>query len=78
MDLSHGSSFYPPASPICSDRRHLRADAVVIAAGRPGKAGHSRLELLRGNAALIGELAPRFVRYRGIVVLVTNPLISSN
>lgn len=75
MDLSHGSSFYPPAkvrSVAIEDM--LRADAVVIAAGRAGTAGQSRLELLRDNTALIRELAPRFGRYRGIVVLVTNPV----
>jgi L-lactate dehydrogenase len=75
MDLSHGSSFYPPAKVHCvAIEEMLRADAVVIAAGRSGKAGQSRLELLRDNALLIRELAPRFAAYPGIVVMVTNPV----
>ena len=75
MDLSHGSSFYPAAQVhAVAVEDMLRADAVVIAAGRSGKAGQSRLELLRENASLIRELAPRFAAYRGIVVMVTNPV----
>jgi L-lactate dehydrogenase len=75
MDLSHGSSFYPPAKVRRASIEELqRADVVVIAAGRAGKAGQSRLELLRDNATLIGELAPRFAAYRGMVVVVTNPV----
>jgi L-lactate dehydrogenase len=75
MDLSHGSSFYPPARiHAAAIEEMMRADAVVIAAGRSGKAGQSRLDLLRENAALVRELAPRFAAYRGIIVLVTNPV----
>jgi L-lactate dehydrogenase len=75
MDLSHGSSFYPPAvvrAVALEDM--LRTDAVVIAAGRGGKAGQSRLDLLHDNARLVRELAGRFSSYAGIVVLVTNPV----
>lgn len=75
MDLSHGSSFYPPARVRAAGvEEMLDSDAVVIAAGRSGKAGQPRLELLRDNASLIGELARRFSSYRGLVVLVTNPV----
>lgn len=75
MDLSHGASFYPAAKVrAVAIEETLGADAVVIAAGRAGKAGQSRLDLLRDNALLIGELAPRFAAYPGIVVVVTNPV----
>jgi L-lactate dehydrogenase len=75
MDLSHGSSFYPPAGVRSADPDELlAADAVVLAAGRNSGPGQSRLDLLRDNAALVRELAPRFSGYRGIVVLVTNPV----
>jgi L-lactate dehydrogenase len=50
------------------------ADAVVIAAGRGGKAGESRLELLRDNARVVRELAGRLAGLRGILVVVTNPV----
>jgi L-lactate dehydrogenase len=75
MDLAHGGSFYPAA--------HVRAAplddlldtrAVVIAAGRASTGSQSRLELLRDNARLIANFARAFCAYRGVVVLVTNPV----
>jgi len=75
MDLSHGSSFYPPARVRAARLDEmLDTDAVVIAAGRASKAGQSRLDVLRDNASLTKDLASRFGAYRGIVVLVTNPV----
>ena len=75
MDLSHGSSFYPSAQVrAASLDEMLETNAVVIAAGRGGGADETRLQLLRDNAALIGDLANHFRGYGGIVVLVTNPV----
>lgn len=75
MDLSHGSSFYPSARVrSASSEELLDTSAVVIAAGRGGGAEESRLELLRDNASIIGEIAAGFRDYAGIVVLVTNPV----
>lgn len=75
MDLSHGSSFYPSARVRSASREELLGtDAVVIAAGRGGGADESRLELLRDNASIVGEIAADFRDYSGIVVIVTNPV----
>jgi L-lactate dehydrogenase len=75
MDLSHGSSFYPPAHVRAVALEQLLAtDAVVISAGRASKGAQSRLELARDNAALMRELGARFSGYRGIVIVVTNPV----
>ncbi len=75
MDLSHGSSFYPPARVRDAEVEELfGTDAVVITAGHHGGPAQSRLDLLRGNIALVRGLATRFAAYRGIVVLVTNPV----
>jgi len=53
----------------------LRAtSALVIAAGRGGKPGESRLDLLRDNARVMRELGARLRDYRGLVVVVTNPV----
>jgi L-lactate dehydrogenase len=75
MDLSHGSSFYPSARvrSVALDEM-LETDTVVIAAGRGGTAEESRLELLRENATILGDLGRRFAAYRGTVVIVTNPV----
>lgn len=75
MDLSHGSSFYPTADvshATLDEMRHTRA--VVVAAGRGGAADETRLQLLRDNARIVGDLAEHFRGYEGIVVLVTNPV----
>ena len=75
MDLAHGAAFYPAATIRTAGLAELAsADAVVIAAGRNSTASQSRLDLLRENALLIQELAQAFRGYRGIVVMVTNPV----
>jgi L-lactate dehydrogenase len=76
MDLRHGSSFYPGSARIAAaDVEEMRdADAVVIAAGRGGRAGETRLDLLRDNARVVSELASRLAGLRGLLILVTNPV----
>lgn len=75
MDLSHGASFYPPATVrTASVEEMVDADAVVIAAGRGGKPGESRLDLLHENAALIRDLGQRLTGCRGIIIVVSNPV----
>jgi L-lactate dehydrogenase len=75
MDLAHGALFYP-ASEVrtASIEEMVDADAVVIAAGRGGRAGESRLDLLRDNAAIIRDLGRRLAGCRGAIVVVTNPV----
>lgn len=75
MDLAHGASFYPAAQVRAADvEEMIDTDAVVIAAGRGGKPGESRLELLRDNAKTARDLGERLRGYRGLVVVVTNPV----
>ena len=75
MDLGHGAAFYPTTSvrAVSADEL-LVTDAVVIAAGRGGKPGETRLQLLRENAGILGEIGARLRTYRGLVVVVTNPV----
>ncbi len=67
MDLSHGSSFYQPAQVRSATPDEMRdATAIVIAAGRGGRPGESRLDLLKDNARVVRDLAaplPRLHRY---------------
>src|SRR5690606_27553 len=49
-------------------------DAVVIAAGRGGRPGESRLDLLRDNAAIARDLGAQLARLRGLAIVVTNPV----
>ena len=75
MDLAHGASFYPTARVRAVGLEEMvDTDAVVIAAGRGGKPGESRLELLRDNANTARELGRGLRGYRGLIVVVTNPV----
>jgi L-lactate dehydrogenase len=75
MDLAHGAAFYPVAAvrPVSLDEM-LETDAVVIAAGRGGRAGETRLDLARDNARVVREIAGRFRDYAGVIIVVTNPV----
>ncbi|MEX1365724.1 MAG: L-lactate dehydrogenase, partial [Nannocystaceae bacterium] len=75
MDLRHGASFYPAARVGTASVEQMRdADAVVIAAGRGGTPGESRLELLRDTAAIARSLGRALAGARGLVVVVSNPV----
>lgn len=75
MDLAHGASFYPSAAvrPVSAGEIG-DSDAVVIAAGRGGRPGESRLELLRDNAAAVRAIGSRLRGYAGTILVVTNPV----
>src|SRR5919109_2003440 len=68
MDLAHGASFYPPAAVrTAAIDDMVDADVIVIAAGRGGRPGESRLDLLRENAAMVADIGRRLTRARGSV-----------
>jgi L-lactate dehydrogenase len=75
MDLRHGAPFYPTADVRSAslDEMHT-CDAIVITAGRGGKPGQSRLDLLRDNAAIARDVGARLAGTRGVIVVVTNPV----
>jgi len=75
MDLAHGASFYPPAAVRTAAVEEMAgADAVVVSAGRGGRPGESRLDLLRENAAVVLDIGRRLAGCRGVVIVVTNPV----
>ncbi len=75
MDLAHGAAFYPHAAVHPATFDELRdADVIVIAAGRGGKPGETRLQLLHDNAAIAREIGSRLRGFGGLVVNVTNPV----
>lgn len=75
MDLAHGAAFYSTAAVrAVAPEEMLRTDALVLAAGRGGKPGESRLDLLRENAATLSRLGETLRGYEGLVVVVTNPV----
>lgn len=75
MDLRHGASFYPAARIGTASVEDMRdADAVVIAAGRGGTPGESRLDLLRDTARIARSLGRALAGARGLVIVVSNPV----
>jgi L-lactate dehydrogenase len=75
MDLSHGAAFYPTATVRAVAPDELSGtSALVIAAGRGGKPGESRLDLLRENVAILRGIGEGLRGYRGLIVVVTNPV----
>lgn len=75
MDLAHGAAFYPPASVRSAGLDALlETDAIVVSAGRGGRANESRLDLMRDNAAIVRSIGEQLRGYRGVVVVLTNPV----
>jgi L-lactate dehydrogenase len=77
LDLAHGASYL--------DNIELRtegfegvadADVIVITAGRGRRPGESRLDLAKGNVAILEEIIGGILpHYRGaVVVVVSNPV----
>lgn len=75
MDLNHGSSFYPTTDVRSASIEEMhRCEAVVITAGRGGRPGESRLDLLGDNIGIARGIAERLQGYRGILIVVANPV----
>ncbi len=75
MDLIHGESFYSTVSiKMASIDEMQSADVIVVAAGRAGNATESRLDLLKDNSKIIHEIGSRLRDYKGVIILVTNPV----
>lgn len=75
MDLAHGAAFYPPCAVQVASIDAMRAcQVVVVAAGRNGKPGESRLDLLRDNARVVADIGRTLAGFDGTIVLVSNPV----
>ena len=77
LDLGHGQSFFPTVV-IRSGNIDDCADAqiVVITAGAAQKPGETRLELIKKNAAITGNIAEDVAKSgcNGVMLIVSNPV----
>ena len=77
LDLSHGQSFFPTVI-IRNGTPDDYADAnvVVITAGSAQKPGETRLQLLKKNALITGEIAEEVAKKKcnGVMLVVSNPV----
>jgi L-lactate dehydrogenase len=75
MDLGHGVPYYPRAQVRAVTLEDaVRADVVVFAAGRNGRPGETRLQLLADNVRVASEIGRRLAGSAALVVVVSNPV----
>jgi len=75
MDLNQGASFFPTAViKSCEIEQMKHCKAIVITAGRGGKPGESRLDLLRENVLIARKISEKLKRYEGLLIIVSNPV----
>ena len=77
MDLAHAVPFAKPTRVWAGDYDDCAGAAVtVIAAGAAQKPGESRLDLVRRNADIFGQIVPRVAEANpsGIILVATNPV----
>ncbi|MFY0671984.1 MAG: L-lactate dehydrogenase [Bacteroidia bacterium] len=75
MDLNHGSSFYSSATVRAAEIEEMKeCNIVVITAGRGGKPGETRLELLNENVNIARSISNKLKGFKGILVIVANPV----
>jgi L-lactate dehydrogenase len=75
MDLMHGDAFYPRCKVrVASIAEMHEADVIVVAAGRGGSVGESRLDLLQENLQVMTAIGRQLTGFAGIVLVVSNPV----
>ncbi len=77
MDLAHAMPFTLPAEITVGDYSDCAGAAVtVITAGVNQKPGETRLDLLKRNADIFGQIVPEVARHNpeGILLIATNPV----
>lgn len=77
LDLLHGQPFFPTVNiRLGSPDDYADANIIVITAGAAQKPGETRLELLRKNAGIIGDIAENIAMQnsKGVMLIVSNPV----
>ncbi len=77
-DLEHGAPFYPHTTITATDKFEdlVGTDLVIFTAGAGQKPGQTRLDLTKGNCAIVEKIIPKIVREapQTLVLMVANPL----
>ncbi len=77
MDLNHTEPFAHPTRIWAGDYSDCAQAAVtVVTAGAAQKSGETRLDLLKRNAAIFGQIVPEVAKHcpEGILLIATNPV----
>lgn len=77
-DLEHGAPFYPHTKITATNKYEdlESTDLVIFTAGASQKPGQTRLDLTRGNCAILKSTIPQIVKHapRTLILMVANPL----
>lgn len=77
-DLEHGAPFYPHTSIVATNRFEdlVGTDLVIFTAGAGQQPGQTRLDLTKGNCAIVEKIIPKIVREapQALILMVANPL----
>ena len=77
MDLNHGVPLSNPVRIWAGDYSDCTgADVVVVAAGTAQREGETRLDLVKRNAEIFGQIIPRITAHtqNAVLVIATNPV----
>jgi L-lactate dehydrogenase len=77
MDLNHGVPLSNPVRIWAGDYPDCAgADVVVVAAGTAQREGETRLDLVKRNAQIFGQIIPRITEHtqNAVLVIATNPV----
>jgi L-lactate dehydrogenase len=77
MDLNHGVPLSNPVRIWAGDYADCAgADVVVVAAGTAQREGETRLDLVKRNAEIFGQIIPRITEHTqsAVLVIATNPV----
>ena len=77
LDLVHGQPFFPTVSIRAGvEKDYTDAQLVVITAGSSMKPGETRLQLLKKNAGIVGDIAESVAKKgcKGVMLIVSNPV----
>lgn len=77
MDLNHTVPFAHPTRIWAGDYEDCAGAVItVIAAGAGQKPGETRLDLVKNNRAIFGQIVPRVARNNpdGLIIVATNPV----
>jgi L-lactate dehydrogenase len=77
MDLNHGVPLSNPVRIWAGDYADCAgADVVLVAAGTAQREGETRLELVKRNADIFGQIIPRITEHTqsAVLVIATNPV----
>lgn len=77
MDLNHAVPFTHPTRVWAGDYADCAGSAIaVLTAGAGQKAGESRLDLIKKNAAIWRQIVPEIVKHNpaGLLLIATNPV----